>query len=367
MAVGSTGEEAVLVLSNGVEFHGRSFGARGTAVGEVVFNTGIVGYQRVLTDPSYCGQIVTMCYPLIGNVGINADEHESGKPWPKAYIAREFTEPSHYLSEQAIGPYLESNGVIGIQGIDTRALVRILRESGTMNGAVSSDPDFSPAAWMDRIRSFRVVDPVLEVTCPERRVHPPVGKKRFRIALMDYGCKAGIVRGLCERGCEVFQLPAGTSADEVLAFDPDGIMLSNGPGDPKDCVFQIDQLRRLIGARPMFGICLGHQLMALATGADTAKLKFGHRGGNHPVKDLAHDRVYITTQNHGYAVLRDTVDPAVAEVSHLSMNDDSVEGLRYFGVPAFSVQFHPEAAPGPLDTAYLFDEFLATIPVAAGR
>jgi carbamoyl-phosphate synthase small subunit len=357
--------EAVLVLSNGVEFRGRSFGAMGTAVGEVVFNTGIVGYQRVLTDPSYCGQIVTMSYPLIGNVGINPHEHESERPWPKAYIAREFTEPSHYQSESALEPYLRSYGVVGIQAIDTRALVRILRENGTMNGVVSSDPGFRAAEWTDRISDYRAVDPVLEVTCKERHVHPPVGEKRFRVALLDYGCKSGIVRGLCERGCEVVQLPAGTSAAEVLALEPDGIMLSNGPGDPKDCTFQIDQLKRLIGVRPMFGICLGHQLMALATGADTAKLKFGHRGGNHPVKDLAHDRVYVTTQNHGYAVLRDTVDPKVAEISHISMNDESVEGLRYFGIPAFSVQFHPEAAPGPLDTAYLFDEFLATIPAVA--
>jgi len=220
---------------------------------------------------------------------------------------------------------------------------------------------------MDRIRSFRAVDPVLEVTCRERRVHPPVGEKRFRIALLDYGCKAGLVRGLCERGCAVVQLPAGPRAEEVLALDPDGIMLSNGPGDPKDNGFQIEQLRHLIGVVPMFGICLGHQLMALATGADTDKLKFGHRGGNHPVKDLAHDRVYITTQNHGYAVLPQTVDPKIAEVSHVSMNDDSVEGLHYFGIPAFSVQFHPEAASGPLDTAYLFDEFLATIPSATAR
>jgi carbamoyl-phosphate synthase small subunit len=365
MDSGMAGGEAVLVLSNGAEFRGRSFGAKGTAVGEVVFNTGIVGYQRVLTDPSYCGQIVTMSYPLIGNVGINPHEHESFRPWPRAYIAREFTDPSHYQSEAALEPYLQEYDVVGLQGIDTRALVRILRENGTMNGVVSSDPGFRAAEWADRIRDYRAVDPVLEVTCRERRVHPPVGELRFRVALLDYGCKTGIVRGLCERGCEVVQLPAGTSAAEVLALAPDGIMLSNGPGDPKDCVFQIEQLKRLIGVRPMFGICLGHQLMALATGADTAKLKFGHRGGNHPVKDLAHDRVYITTQNHGYAVLPGTVDPKVAEISHVSMNDDSVEGLRYFGNPAFSVQFHPEAAPGPLDTAYLFDEFLATIPAVA--
>lgn len=353
--------EAVLVLSNGAEFRGRAFGARGTAVGEVVFNTGIVGYQRVLTDPSYCGQIVTMCYPLIGTVGINPNEHESARPWPMAYIAREFTDPSHYQQESAIGPYLERYGIVGIQGIDTRALVRILRENGTMNGVVSSDPDFRANDWTQRVKEFRAVDPVLAVTCRERTSHAPVGERRYRIALLDYGCKAGIVRGLQERGCEVVQLPAGTTAGEVLALAPDGLMLSNGPGDPKDNAYQVDQLKRLLGAVPTFGICLGHQLMALATGADTAKLKFGHRGGNHPVKDLAHDRVYITTQNHGYAVLAGTVDPAVAEVSHVSMNDDSVEGLRYKGIPAFSVQYHPEAAPGPLDTAYLFDEFLALV------
>lgn len=349
--------KAILALDDGTQFIGDAFGETGTCVGEIVFNTGMTGYQEVLTDASYAGQIVTMTYPLIGNYGINDDDAESIKPQVKGFIVRELCdEPSNWRSKESLDDYLKRHKIIGIQGVDTRVLTRILREKGTMNGVISTDPDFKLNEWMAKIHAYSIIKPVDEVTTKEIQIYEGNGHK---VALLDYGVKTNIIRSLKKRGCEVHVYPATSSAEEILAMNPDGIMLSNGPGDPKDCEFQIAVLKSLLGKKPIFGICLGHQLTALAYGGDTGKLKYGHRGGNHPVKDILKDRTYITSQNHGYAVLAEKLDPKKAEVSHINMNDNTVEGVKYLDTPTFTVQFHPEASPGPMDTAYLFDEFIS--------
>jgi carbamoyl-phosphate synthase small subunit len=366
---------AILALEDGTLFTGTSFGATGSVIGEIVFNTGMTGYQEVLTDASYAGQIVTMTYPLIGNYGINEEDLESSGPQVRGFIVRECsTAPSNWRCAGDVAGWLSGHGVIGIADIDTRALTRILREKGTMNGVISTDPAFRFEDWEARIHEYRITNPVEAVTVksPEhfpahsldRQLQPHMDESHIvvhaplHVVLMDYGVKTNIVRNLNRRGCDVTVMPATATAGEVLAQQPDGIMLSNGPGDPKDCRFQIEQLQQLLGQKPVFGICLGHQLTALAVGGDTAKLKYGHRGGNHPVKDLAKDRTYITSQNHGYAVQADSLDSTTAQVSHVNMNDMTVEGVRYLHMPTFTVQFHPEASPGPMDTGYLFDEFI---------
>lgn len=368
--------KAILALDDGTIFHGESFGATGYVIGEIVFNTGMTGYQEVLTDASYKGQIVTMTYPLIGNYGVNEDDMESAVPQVMGYIVREICDtPSNWRSTGDLNTWLTKHNIIGIKGIDTRALTRILREKGTMNGIISTDSDFSLDAHLAEIHAYRITNPVEEVTVKVPEIYPAhtfdaklqphmdeshiTAHDTLKVVLMDYGVKTNIVRNLNKRGCDVVVMPATASAEEVLALNPDGIMLSNGPGDPKDCVFQIDVLRNLMGKKPMFGICLGHQLTALAMGGDTGKLKYGHRGGNHPVKDIAKDRTYITSQNHGYAVLSESLPPELAVISHINMNDNTVEGVQYKQVPTFTVQFHPEASPGPMDTGYLFDEFIA--------
>jgi len=367
--------KAILALEDGTIFTGTSFGAKGSVIGEIVFNTGMTGYQEVLTDASYAGQIVTMTYPLIGNYGINEQDLESDGPQVMGFIVRECsTHPSNWRNRGSLGDWLGKYGIIGIEGIDTRALTRILREKGTMNGVVTSEPDFVFEEWVSRIHDYRITNPVEEVTVKQAQHYPAhaldaqlqphmddshiTEHRPLKVALLDYGVKTNIVRNLNRRGCDVIVVPATASAEEVLALGLDGIMLSNGPGDPKDCVFQIEQLKKLLGKKPIFGICLGHQLTALAVGGDTGKLKYGHRGGNHPVKDLSLDRTYITSQNHGYAVLAESLNPKNAVVSHVNMNDQTVEGVRYLDTPTFTVQFHPEASPGPMDTGYLFDSFI---------
>lgn len=348
--------KAILVLEDGTQFFGEAFGADGTCIGEIVFNTGMTGYQEVLTDPSYLGQIITMTYPLIGNYGINDDDNESAVPRAKGFIVRELCdEPSNWRSKITLDEYLKRYGIVGIRGIDTRALTRILREKGTMNGLITTDMEIRFEDWANKIREYRITDPVDEVTTKKILHFEGNGHK---VALLDYGVKENIILSLLKRDCDVHVFPAFSTAEEILSCDPDGIMLSNGPGDPKDCRFQINVLKKLMGKKPIFGICLGHQLAALANGGDTGKLKYGHRGGNHPVKDIAKDRTYITSQNHGYAVLAEKLDPKRAVVSHINMNDNTVEGVRYLDMPTFTVQFHPEASPGPMDTAYLFDEFI---------
>ena len=351
-------KKATLILADGTEFEGRAFGADGSVVGEIVFTTAMVGYQETLTDPSYCGQIVTQTFPLIGNYGVNSVDPESNGSVVSGYIVREQCEdPSNFRCEGDLDSYLKKYNIIGISDIDTRHLTKIIRESGVMNGAIVHG-DFDKEALLAQIRAYNVGKVVPKVSVKAKEYYPAENAK-FNVVLMDYGYKFNIRRELVRRGCNVTVMPWNSTADEIKALNPDGIMLSNGPGDPADNTEAIQTLRELIPAQiPTFGICLGHQLLALANGAKTEKLKYGHRGGNQPVKDLALDRTFITSQNHGYAVVSGSVPAEAGEVSHVNGNDGTCEGVRYHNAPAFTVQFHPEACGGPKDTAYLFDEFI---------
>lgn len=348
--------KAYLILEDGTTFTGISVGSKKSVVGEIVFNTSMTGYLEVLTDPSYAGQMIVMTYPLIGNYGFTPDM-ESGKAWPGGYIVRELAEvPSNFRCEGSIQDFLKKQDVSGIAGIDTRALTKRLREKGTMNGMITTDPSYNLSDILPLLKEYRVGDVVRQATCSEKYVLPGKG---FRVALLDLGEKENIARSLQRRDCEVTVYPAETSAEEILASSPDGIMLSNGPGDPKDCTSIVREVKKLYDSNiPIFAICLGHQLMALANGGKTYKLKYGHRGGNHPVKDLKSGRVYISSQNHGYAVDAGSMDPAVAKEQFVNVNDGTNEGLAYEGKKIFTVQFHPEANPGPQDTGYLFDRFV---------
>ena len=319
--------DAFLILEDGQVFKGKSFGARKEVICEVVFNTSMTGYLEVLTDPSYQGQGVVMTYPLIGNYGVCLEDAESVKPWHP-----------------------------GIQGVDTRAITKILREEGCMGGMITTNPDYDLDEILPKLKGYQVKDAVKTVSRTEKEHFPGDGLK---VALLDLGTKSNIANSLNKRGCDVTVYPAFTTAEEILGDQPDGIMLSNGPGDPKECVSIIKEIKKLYASDvPIFAICLGHQLMALANGADTRKMRFGHRGGNHPVKDLATGRVYISSQNHGYVIKKESVPKNLAEISFINVNDKSIEGLRYKGKNVRTVQFHPEASPGPVDTAYLFDEFI---------
>ncbi len=354
--------KAFLILEDGHVFTGTSIGSQREVISEIVFNTSMTGYLEVLTDPSYAGQAVTMTYPLIGNYGICYEDMESDRPWPDGYIVRELSRiPSNFRSVDTIQNFLEKYDIPGIAGIDTRALTKILRESGTMNGMITTKEYTSLDEVIPRLKAYTTGKVVEKVTCRERKVLENDG---LRVALLDLGAKRNIARSLHSRGCQVTIYPAGTSAEEIIADRPDGIMLSNGPGDPKECGPIIEEIRKLYHTDiPIFAICLGHQLMALATGADTYKLKYGHRGGNHPVRDLETGKVYISSQNHGYAVDTDSLDPAVAVPAFENVNDRTNEGLRYTGKDIFTVQFHPEACPGPQDSSYLFDRFIHTMEV----
>lgn len=349
--------KAFLILEDGTVFEGKSIGSAREAVSEIVFNTSMTGYLEVLTDPSYAGQAVVMTYPLIGNYGICEDDMESDRPWPGGFIVRELSRvPSNFRSVDTIQRFLEKYDIPGISGIDTRSLTKILREKGTMNGMITTHAYSALTEPLCRIRAYHVQGVVEAASTKERKVLFGNGK---RVALLDLGAKKSIARALQARGCEVVIYPCCTSAEEILAASPDGIMLSNGPGDPKENVGIIREIKKLYDSDvPIFAICLGHQLMALATGADTYKLKYGHRGGNHPVRDLATGRTTITSQNHGYAVDPASLDPAIAEEAFLNVNDGTNEGLRYVGKKIFTVQYHPEACPGPQDSGYLFDEFI---------
>lgn len=349
--------KAFLILEDGHVFTGTAIGVEREAVCEVVFNTSMTGYLEVLTDPSYAGQAVTMTYPLIGNYGINFSDMESKRPWVKGFIVRELSRTaSNFRCEGSIQDFLKKHDIPGIAGVDTRALTKLLRESGTMNGMITTNADYDLKEVIPRLKEYRVGNVVELVTCKEKRVLKGKGK---RVALLDLGAKESIAKSLNARGCEVTVYPAHTPAEELLAEKPDGIMLSNGPGDPKECADIIKEVRKLYESDvPIFAICLGHQLMALSAGADTHRLKYGHRGGNHPVKDLKTGRVYISSQNHGYVVDTDTLDEAVVRPSFVNVNDGTNEGLSYVGKKIFTVQFHPEACPGPTDTAYLFDRFV---------
>ncbi len=362
---------AKLALEDGTVYTGRSFGAPGETFGEVVFNTSMTGYQEVLTDPSYKGQIVTMTYPLIGNYGINSEDTESQRPQVDGFIVRELTRlPSNFRSEQSLDDYLKQHRIMGLEGIDTRALVRRIRVRGAMTGVLSTT-DLDDASLIHKARTAPGIvgrDLVKEVlpaqafqwgegfTSKFASELLPGRPATHHVVAMDYGMKWNILRCLVQVGCKVTVVPGTASADEVLRHNPDGIFLSNGPGDPEALGYAVDTLRGLAGKRPIFGICLGHQLLGLAFGASTFKLKFGHRGANQPVLNYLTNKVEITTQNHGFAVRTETL-PADVEPTHVNLNDQTLEGMRHRKLPIFSVQYHPEASAGPHDSSYLFEEF----------
>jgi carbamoyl-phosphate synthase small subunit len=349
----------MLALEDGTVYTGRSFGAGGEQWGEVVFNTGMTGYQEVLTDPSYCGQIVVMTYPLIGNYGTAREDDESRKSFVRGFVVREdCRHPSNWRAGGTIADFLTGENVIGLAGIDTRSLTRRLRSYGAMRGVISTiTADAGELAERARSSPYLTGQELVPlVAAREAYTIPGSGK---RVVLMDFGAKKNIVRCLAKRDCEVIVAPPDTGAADVLAFEPDGIVLSNGPGDPVDVPYAVAAVRRLIDKKPILGICLGHQILALAMGAKTYKMKFGHRGANHPVKDLATGRVYISSHNHGFSVDEESLEGLDIYVSHRNLNDGTVEGLKHKFLPVFSVQYHPEAAPGPADSEYIFDQFLA--------
>jgi len=362
----NTNKPVKLVLENGTVFSGVSFGAEGETIGEVCFNTGMTGYQEILTDPSYCGQLITMTYPHIGNYGVNPEDVESNKVQAAGFIVREENVvPSNFRSTQSLGDYLREQTIVGIQEIDTRMLTRIIRDEGAMNGIISS-VDLDENSLLKKVKaapSMTGMDLAKVVTTPNRydwRMEKGERRKevaRFKIGAIDFGIKHNILRLLESHGCEVTVFPATATATEILKINPDGIFLSNGPGDPAAVTYGIETVKSLLGKKPIFGICLGHQILALALGADTYKLKFGHRGCNHPVKNLETGKVEITSQNHGFAVDPETI-PKNVVITHNSLNDQTVEGLKCTDVPAFSVQYHPESSPGPHDSRYLFEEFI---------
>ncbi|MGH7836000.1 MAG: glutamine-hydrolyzing carbamoyl-phosphate synthase small subunit [Candidatus Binatia bacterium] len=375
--------KAILALAGGRFFEGVSFGAEGEATGEVVFNTSMTGYQEILTDPSYEGQMVAMTYPEIGNVGVNPEDVESRKPYVRGFIVKEYSPtPSNWRSTQPLHEYMKANGIVGIERIDTRSLVRHLRDAGSQEGIISTLSD-NPDELVAKARSSPGLvgkDLVREVTCAEaydwtegpwelgkgyRKAGEPAGKEKrrkakapeFFVVAYDFGIKFNILRGLVDSGCKVRVVPAATSSDEVLALNPGGIFLSNGPGDPDAVPYAKENVRKLIDCKPVFGICLGHQILGLALGGRTYKLKFGHHGGNHPVMDLTTRKVEISTQNHNFAVDPDSLK-GLAEVTHINLNDKTVEGLAHRELPLFSVQYHPESSPGPHDASYLFKRFV---------
>jgi carbamoyl-phosphate synthase small subunit len=350
---------ARLALENGKIFYGESLGAEGSGAGEVVFNTAMTGYQEILTDPSYCGQIVAMTFPLIGNYGINEEDFESRRSFVRGFIVREAClYPNNWRATEKLAEYLKKNGIVAMSGIDTRELTRTIRESGTLRGIITTR-DYSDAELRQKVLDVPHLSGqnlLSEVTTPEQYSLPGGNK---RVVVLDLGMKRSIARNLHKAGCEVVIVPAFTTARDILALKPDGLMLSNGPGDPKDAGPVVDTVRDLIGKLPLFGICLGHQLLALALGGNTYKLKFGHRGANHPVKDLQTTKVQITSQNHGYAIDETTLKGLDVTITHRNLNDGTVEGMVHNTYPVFCVQYHPEAFPGPSDSAHIFHRFLA--------
>lgn len=354
-------QKAYLLLENGKRFEGFSFGAKGSVIGEIVFATGMTGYEETLTDPSYYGQIVTQTFPLIGNYGVNKTDRESKRCYLSGYIVREWCElPSNFRCEGEVDAFLKEQKVIGLCGVDTRELTRIIRESGVMNGMISTEPITDEEAALAQIKAYVIENAVKSVSVKQSEIFPAEGEERFHAVLMDFGYKFNIRRELCARGCKVTVVPYDTTAKEIKELSPDGIMLSNGPGDPAENVEVISNLQEILRLNiPVFGICLGHQLSCLALGGRTEKLKYGHRGANQPVIDLKTGKTYVTSQNHGYAVVGDSIPETVGKVSHINANDGTCEGVVYSGVPVETVQFHPEACGGPHDTAYLFDRFVS--------
>jgi carbamoyl-phosphate synthase small subunit len=366
--------KAKLVLENGLIFDGISFGAEGETFGEVVFNTSLTGYQEILTDPSYCGQIVTMTYPLIGNYGVNLEDFESERPFVRGFIVKEYFDAySNWRANESLADYLKRNNIVGIQGIDTRMLTRVIRDEGAMRGIISTI-DLDNNSLKEKVLNspkMKGLDLAKEVTTRKfykwtEKSNSPLSLKsnfpvddseRYHVVVYDYGIKRNILRRLAYYGCNLTVVSANTSWKEVLELNPDGVFLSNGPGDPEPVTYAIENIKNLIGKKPIFGICLGHQLLGLALGGKTYKLKFGHRGGNHPVKNLITNTIEITSQNHGFAVDLDSFNSDM-ELTHVNLNDNTVEGFRHKSIPLFSVQYHPEASPGPHDSDYLFHDFI---------
>ena len=347
---------AYLLLSNGEVYEGQRIGAAGDTVGELVFTTGMTGYLETLTDPSYAGQIVIQTFPLIGNYGVISEDFE-GKSALRGYVVRELCDtPSNFRSEYELDRFLKDNGIPGICGIDTRQLTRTLRDHGVMNALICDKLPYD----MSEINEYRVTNVLEEVSAKEPQLFSAYGDSKYKVALIDYGAKRNIVEKLRRRGCDVTVYPASTEAETILSSSPDGIMLSNGPGDPSENTFQIEQIKKMLGKKPIFGICLGHQLTAIAAGGKTFKLKFGHRGANQPVKDPKSGRTFITSQNHGYAVDSESLS-GVGNISFVNANDGSCEGIDYPSLDCFTVQFHPEASAGPRDTEFLFDRFISRI------
>lgn len=353
------GMKRQLILEDGTVFIGEGFGSLTDSIGEVVFNTGMTGYQEILSDPSYCGQIVTLTYPLIGNYGINRDDFESIKPAISGFIVKEVCDiPSNFRSQFTLDEYFKEKNIPGLAGIDTRKLTRIIRQHGTLKGAICSI-EMDPDVVIGQLKAEAL--PTNQVSKVSTKDPYPSPGRGNRVVLVDFGMKHGILRELNNRNCDVIVVPYNTTAKEILQLNPDGIMLSNGPGDPKDVPEAIDMISDVLGKVPVFGICLGHQLFALACGANTEKMKFGHRGSNHPVKHLPTGKVAITSQNHGYTVEESSLGGTRLEVTHVALNDGTIEGIRHLDYPAFTVQYHPEASPGPEDANELFDEFLDMI------
>ncbi|WP_294342338.1 glutamine-hydrolyzing carbamoyl-phosphate synthase small subunit [uncultured Clostridium sp.] len=347
----------ILYLEDGRKYEGTAFGTVGTFVGEIVFNTSMTGYQEILTDPSYAGQIITMTYPLIGNYGVSSLFQESRGIFAKGFVVKSLcTDPSNWTNEKDLDQYLKEQGVIGLSGIDTRSITREIRDKGAMKALITSE-NLTDEELKDILENTKIDTKVVkEVSRKEVEYIYGPGKT---VAVLDYGIKNNILENLKVRGCNLKVYPYNTSAEEILKDNPDGIFLSNGPGDPEEVPEAIENVKKLIGKKPIFGICLGHQIIALAIGAETYKLKYGHRGGNHGVYDIDRDRAYITSQNHGYAVKDESLEGKGMVITHRNLNDNTVEGMRHETLPLFSVQFHPEGAPGPEDSEYLFDKFIA--------
>lgn len=353
--------EAILALEDGTIFRGKSFGAVGERYGEVVFNTSMTGYQEILTDPSYKGQIVTMTYPLIGNYGVNKEDTESSRPFLEGFVVKEYSKiASNWRSQKALGDYLKENNIIGIEGIDTQELTFHIREAGAMKAVLSTE-DLDERMLVQKAKNslgLLGIDLVREVTCNRRYIWSGIQNAKFKVVVLDCGVKYNILRELLKNGCQVVIVPANTKAKEILKLKPHGILLSNGPGDPAALGYVIETVKKLIAKLPIFGICLGHQILGLAFGGKTYKLKFGHHGANHPVKDLKTGKVSITVQNHGFCVDIDTLPKREIEITHINLNDYTLEGMRHKKLPIFAVQFHPEASAGPHDAEYLFKNFV---------